>query len=331
MATATATKGDSSFSDDDDAHATFKPRLGITIDKSGPTTATPGQTVTYQFAVTNTGTAALHDVAVSDDTLDTPDDCAFSSTIDKALADGDDLLEPGETWGYSCSITLPATAGTYRNVGTVVGKGPNGEPVTSKDQAATTVVVERTEPSRNPVVGDADFVNPPKGCVRKRDYTLHLTGRDVASVTYRLDGKVAKRLRNSDSRGRYSLNAWKLINDTKRHVVTAEVLFTRASGRAKKTVRVNFQRCACLSRRAFVIRLVNPKNDRIVSARASIKGKKMRVLKGRRVRVLVRLLNLPRGAVKLRIVAKTAKGRTIRGSRTYYPCQTRVRKRKPKL
>jgi hypothetical protein len=71
---------------------------GIRIVKSGPDFAYSGDTLAFGFDVTNTGERALHAVDVSDDK------CApVSGPVSKAGGDDDDLLEPGETWHYTCS------------------------------------------------------------------------------------------------------------------------------------------------------------------------------------------------------------------------------------
>src|SRR5206468_1476711 len=54
---------------DDDHHHLVIVHPGITIVKSGPATAHVGDTITYNFAVTNTGDNALTNVQVNDDKL----------------------------------------------------------------------------------------------------------------------------------------------------------------------------------------------------------------------------------------------------------------------
>jgi hypothetical protein len=77
----------------------------------------------------------------------------------------------------------------------------------------------------------------------------------------------------------------------------------------------------CRSRRRFVIHLRKPpKGDRIRSATVTINGKRQKVLRGRRVRAIVNLRDLPKGTFRVAISVRTAKGRTLRSARTYRTC-----------
>ena len=79
----------------------------------------------------------------------------------------------------------------------------------------------------------------------------------------------------------------------------------------------------CASRRHFRIRLRAPRGDRLSSARVYVNGKRVRVLAGRRLRAAVDLRRLPEGTVRVTIVARTRKGRTVRRRRTYHTCVPR--------
>ena len=70
-----------------------------TPDPAGPVDA--GTEVTYSYDVTNSGDTPLSNVKVTDDT------CAPVDYV--SGDDGDGLLEKGETWTYSCSMTLDQT------------------------------------------------------------------------------------------------------------------------------------------------------------------------------------------------------------------------------
>jgi plastocyanin len=88
----------------------------------------------------------------------------------------------------------------------------------------------------------------------------------------------------------------------------------------------------CASRRKFQIRLRHPDGIRFRSARVSVNGKPVKVVKrtirGRlRYTALVDLRGLPRGTYATRIAAVTASGRAVRGTRTYRTC---ARKRTPR-
>jgi hypothetical protein len=88
----------------------------------------------------------------------------------------------------------------------------------------------------------------------------------------------------------------------------------------------------CTSRRRFQIRLPRPRGDRLVSARVLVNGFPAHTFRGRRLRANINLHGLPRGTVHVTIVARTARGRTLRQQRTYHTCRPghRVRRRSPR-
>jgi uncharacterized repeat protein (TIGR01451 family) len=114
--------------------------------KEGNQFAYPGDTVTFTFAVTNNGDAPLSDVAVTDDR------CAPVTRVS-----GDDLLDPGEKWIFTCSKQIPADhrigdENPIRNVATATGKDPLGKPVSSQDDHLVRVLhpaidIEKTGPA----------------------------------------------------------------------------------------------------------------------------------------------------------------------------------------
>jgi hypothetical protein len=81
----------------------------------------------------------------------------------------------------------------------------------------------------------------------------------------------------------------------------------------------------CRSRRNFRIRLREPKADPLVKATVRVNGKRVRVLSGKRLTAPVDLRNLPRGRYTVKIVATTASGKVVQGTRRYRTC---VRKRR---
>lgn len=92
----------------------------------------PGTLVTYTYAVTNIGDAPLANVAVTDN------QCAPVSGPDPAGdVNGNGLLDPGETWLYTCSATLNEDTA---NTTTVTAVDPLGGPVSDDDTAFVDVV-----------------------------------------------------------------------------------------------------------------------------------------------------------------------------------------------
>jgi len=80
-------------------------------------------------------------------------------------------------------------------------------------------------------------------------------------------------------------------------------------------------RRTCASRRRFVIRLRGPRGERLRSARVTIAGKRVRVLRGMRARIDLR--GRRRGRVTVRIRGVTRSGRRVTATRRYRTCTRR--------
>jgi hypothetical protein len=73
---------------------------------------------------------------------------------------------------------------------------------------------------------------------------------------------------------------------------------------------------ACTSRRLLTIRL--PRGLR--SATVKVNGKRVKVLRGRRLRARIDLRGLKRGQATVRVTGRTARGHTIRQTRRFRTC-----------
>jgi hypothetical protein len=115
--------------DDSDVSNHFGFTAGIQIIKStngedadsatGPTIAV-GDTATFTYVITNTGSVPLASVDITDDngtSSDTSDD--FSPTFQSGDTNSNSLLDTTETWTYEATRTV--TAGQYTNIGTATG------------------------------------------------------------------------------------------------------------------------------------------------------------------------------------------------------------------
>lgn len=75
----------------------------ISLSKTGPSAAHVGDVVTYTFMVGNLGDTGLSDVTLTDAR------CAAAPTLTaKANGNQDDVLDPSETWTYTCKYTVTA-------------------------------------------------------------------------------------------------------------------------------------------------------------------------------------------------------------------------------
>lgn len=84
----------------------------------------------------------------------------------------------------------------------------------------------------------------------------------------------------------------------------------------------------CVSRRSFTVRLRAPRGQRLVRVRVLVTGRRARVLRGRALRAArIDLRGLPAGRVRVKIIARTAAGRTLEQVRTYRTCVRRSPRR----
>ncbi len=79
------------------------------------------------------------------------------------------------------------------------------------------------------------------------------------------------------------------------------------------------QQRSCVSRRSFRIRLRN-RGQKVVKATVFVNGKRVKVLRGKRLTSRVNLKGLPKGRFTVRIKLKLANGKTISGVRRYRTC-----------
>src|SRR4051812_17478645 len=81
----------------------------------------------------------------------------------------------------------------------------------------------------------------------------------------------------------------------------------------------------CRSRRAFRIRLRQPRHGRLLRARVYVNGRRVKVVRGRRLTAPVDLRGLPKGTYVVRVVATTTTGRTVVRVHRYRTCVPRAR------
>lgn len=89
----------------------------------------------------------------------------------------------------------------------------------------------------------------------------------------------------------------------------------------------------CAGRRAFTIRVDKLKGDKAKSAKITLAGKVLKVTRNKKTGRLESKVDLQKYAkqtVKLKMVIKTAKGKTVKRTRTYNPCVATVAKKAAK-
>jgi uncharacterized repeat protein (TIGR01451 family) len=128
---ATVTVRDDEGNEDSDSDSETLHVAGIRVNKSAdPDLIHSGDLVEYTYEVTNPGDEPLSDIAVSDDK------CA-TVVFDSGDGNGNGLLDPGETWVYTCSSTL--TQDTTNTV-TATGAAPSRTTVGADDTASVDVI-----------------------------------------------------------------------------------------------------------------------------------------------------------------------------------------------
>jgi hypothetical protein len=85
-------------------------------------------------------------------------------------------------------------------------------------------------------------------------------------------------------------------------------------------------RRSCRSRRSFSIRLREPRRGRLAEARVYVNGKRVRLVRGRRLRARVNLRGLPKGRYTVRVVAVTSTGQRVTRTRRYRTCTPKRRR-----
>ncbi len=76
----------------------------------------------------------------------------------------------------------------------------------------------------------------------------------------------------------------------------------------------------CVSRRSFRIRLRIPRHAKALSATVRVNGKKVQVVRGKRLRAPVNLKGLPKGRFKVDISVRLRGGKVLTGQRAYRTC-----------
>ncbi|WP_340818547.1 hypothetical protein [Methanolobus sp. WCC4] len=88
-----------------------------------------GETITWEYFVTNNGDVPLNNIVVVDDMIGTIGD---DKIVDKSI-NNDDILDVGEVWTYVVTDTLDDCIPQYENIADVTGEDDQGTVVTDED------------------------------------------------------------------------------------------------------------------------------------------------------------------------------------------------------
>jgi hypothetical protein len=190
----------------------FQPAISITKTASTPGGFAP-QTVTYTYNVTNISTTPEQIKA-----LNVTDDLCNPITYVSGDGNNNLLLDPGETFTYTCVATYTA-AGTYVNTANVCGKNVN--PLDTRDICAgpVTATVTVTVPVRSASKPDVCISVPKKLSVRAKELTtvkVTVTDGVIKGASIRLTGPGINRSAKSDSKGQATFK----VRPTRRGTLT---------------------------------------------------------------------------------------------------------------
>jgi uncharacterized repeat protein (TIGR01451 family) len=213
----------------------------IAIDKTGPATAQAGDKIGYVLTVTNPG-----DTPLGDPTVKVSDQQCNGDPVTLIGKGGDaspDTLDPGDVWTYSCSVQTAVGDTAVHNTATATGCDKLGGCVNASDTADTTLSQPQQVILPIRVTPGSARLSGPSGCVSKA-FNARVRGSKIATVTFVLDGKVVKRVKNTKNASLIQLR----VNPAKMrigvHRLVVNVTFQSGSGTKPKTIRLSFQRCA---------------------------------------------------------------------------------------
>jgi len=107
----------------------------IHIVKTGPAQAHVGDTITYNFEVTNPGDVPLHNIVLTDPK------CDIAPTITAKTGTGDAILDLEDHWFYSCTHKITAQdPDPLPNTGTVTGVDPLNKTVTDNSSHIVDII-----------------------------------------------------------------------------------------------------------------------------------------------------------------------------------------------
>jgi hypothetical protein len=200
-------------------------------------TAEVGDTATYQLTVTNTGNTPLTVVL-------TDPRCDSAPVLQSGDANSDGKLDLTESWVYTCThVVTSSDPDPLVNTATAVGTDEIGGTASDDDTATVDILPPVGGTLPETVVSGRAVLAGKTGCVA-RSFTARVSGRAIAKVVFRIDGRKVKTVSKPDKKGRFNF----LVNPRKyktgAHRLEATVTFDKKSGTRAKKLRLAFLRCA---------------------------------------------------------------------------------------
>ena len=223
---------------DVDQHSTNLLHPAVAIDKTGPAVALAGSRIEYTLAVGNTGDMPFAEALV----VLTDELCEAPPALVSKNGDGSPAtLDPGESWTYSCTVQSAADQNLVHNVASVTATDQNGRMATASDSADTALARQEVLPAR--VDPGSARLRGPSGCPTARSVRATVSGRQIQSVTFFLDGHRIRTVTKPDTHGRWLVTMYPRRLSYGQHRVRARIQFTAASATPVRNLRLTFARC----------------------------------------------------------------------------------------
>jgi hypothetical protein len=207
--------------------------------------------------------------------------------------------------GAATTVTFVAATGT--------GPDPDGS---GGDTSGTGGGPTGPQTPQQEILGEGDA-----GTCATKVFKVYLPGKGVKRVVFRVDGKKVKTVKRKDAKKRFVFKVDPKLFAAGKHKITARILLRNGK---KRTVPMrSFTRCKlgkCVSRRSFRIRVKKIRGEKVTSATVKVNGKKVKVVRGKRLTAPVVLTGLPKGKVVVKIISRTKSGRKVTDTRRYKTC-----------
>ena len=223
---------------DVDQHSTNLLHPSVSIDKTGPATALAGSRIEYTLVVGNTGDMPFAEalVVLTDDLCEAP-----PALVSKNGDGSPGTLDPGESWTYTCTVQSAADQNVVHNVASVTATDQNARMATASDSADTALARQEVLPAR--VDPGSARLRGPSGCPTARSVRATVSGRQIQSVSFFLDGHRIRTVTKPDTHGRWLVTMYPRRLSYGQHRVRARIQFTAASATPVRNLRLTFARC----------------------------------------------------------------------------------------
>src|SRR5205823_2878985 len=82
----------------------------------------------------------------------------------------------------------------------------------------------------------------------------------------------------------------------------------------------------CVRRNTLTLRLRQPRGDAIQSAKVSVNGKQVKLVRGSALTKRITLANLPKHRFKVKVTVTLASGQVLKKTHSYGPCKEKKKK-----